>query len=42
MELAEQLLRGRVPITEGNFSCEILDRLKFIDIESRDAIQQMN
>ena len=34
MELAEQLLRGRVPIIEGNFSCEILDPLKFIDIES--------
>ena len=32
MELAEQLLKGRVPIVEGNFSCEILDLLKFIDI----------
>ena len=38
MELAEQLLR--VPIIEGNFSCEILDPLKFIDIESRNAIKQ--
>ena len=33
MELAEQLMRGRVPVIEGNFSCEILDPLKFIDIE---------
>ena len=40
MELAEQLLRGRVPIIEGNFNCEILDPLKFMDIESRDAIKQ--
>ena len=34
MEAAEQLMRRRVPIIEGNFSCEILDPLKFIDIES--------
>ena len=33
VELAEQLMRGRVSIIEGNFSCEILDPLKFIDIE---------
>ena len=26
-------MRGRVSIIEGNFSCEILDPLKFIDIE---------
>ena len=34
MDSAEQLLKGRVPIVEGNFSWEILDPLKFIDIES--------
>ena len=37
MESEEHLLRGRVPISDGNFGKEILDLLKLIEIESWDA-----